>query len=107
MSLAKAVQLVANQLDQRGEKDLADAVRDALGSYERKTLLIHYQDPEGSLLKLIRDLRVRSGPGHTFTVTTDEEADDGGSKFDIDGDGAFKILKIQDGYGNDLTKRGQ
>lgn len=68
-------------------------LKDAPG---RVTFSVTARDPDGQLLALVREIKARANVGHSFTVVVDP-GDEHPAKFDMDGDGAFHVIAIEEG----------
>lgn len=60
-----------------------------------KKITVLADDAEGTIENILKALQGRGNGGHSFSVTVDEDGEDGGDKFGWDGDGSDYIEDIK------------
>ena len=92
---------VINQEDVQKIKDNAKHAADFSESKKlnesraTKKITILADDSEGTIENILKALQGRGNGGHSFSITVDEDGEDGGDKFGWDGDGSDYIEDIK------------
>ena len=87
------------ELEKALTKDALKEIEDALTSYgatqATSRLVVDVIDSEGKLGKLLEYIKHTAAIGHTFSVVVDPGDSVYEKKFNIDGDGAFRIVELK------------
>lgn len=61
------------------------------------TITITLSDPDNVIMSMLNDIKSTSEQGHSFDILVDPDAEQVGElprSYTVDGDGAFRIIKI-------------